>query len=135
MPATFATIEDAERYFRTVLALYGELIDEHWRHLTTHSVRWEDTRQTYAVLCDPKIARGFRQPWFQPLNLWAYWKAISGPILVLRGARSDLLSPNLAAEMRKRNRAASIFQFDNRGHVPPPMAREQINIVIHFLRA
>jgi len=135
MPALFATIEDAETYFRTVLAPYGDLLDEHWRHLTTHSVRWDDRRQGYALLCDPKIAKGFRLPWFQPLNLWAYWEAIKVPVLVLRGARSDLLSFDLAAEMRRRNRLANVFQFDDCGHVPPLMVREQIDVVTQFLQA
>jgi len=135
MPSLFASIEDAEMYFRTVLAPYGDLIDEHWRHLTTHSVRWDDSKQGYVLLCDPKIAKGFRLPWFQPLNLWAYWEAIKVPVLVLRGARSDLLSFDLAAEMRRRNRLANVFQVDDCGHVPPLMAREQIDVVTQFLQA
>jgi pimeloyl-ACP methyl ester carboxylesterase len=135
MPSLFASLEDAEMYFRTVLAPYGDLLDEHWRHLTTHSVRWDDSKQGYVLLCDPKIAKGFRLPWFQPLNLWAYWEAIKVPVLVLRGARSDLLSFDLAAEMRRRNRLANVFQVDDCGHVPPLMAREQIDVVTQFLQA
>ncbi|MBS0530059.1 MAG: alpha/beta hydrolase [Proteobacteria bacterium] len=133
MPALFKTIEDAEKYFRTVLAPYGRLANEHWRHLTHYSVRWDDARQGYVLLCDPAIAKGFRLPWFQPLNLWTYWEAIRAPTLVLRGLHSDLLSSDLAAEMRKRNRLAQVFQFDDCGHVPPLMASEQIDVVAQFL--
>jgi len=133
MPSLFATIEDADKYFRTVLAPYGKLADQHWRHLAEHSVRWDDARQGYAMLCDPAIAKGFRLPWFQPLNLWTYWEAIKVPVLVLRGLQSDLLSFDLAAEMRKRNRCAHLFQFDDCGHVPPLMAQEQIEVVTRFL--
>ena len=81
----------------------------------------------------PTIAKGFRLPWFQPLNLWAYWEAIKVPVLVLRGVHSDLLSFDLAAEMRRRNRMAKVFQFDDCGHVPPLMAPEQIDVVTQFL--
>ena len=95
--------------------------------------RWDDARQGYALLCDPAIANGFRLPWFQPLDLWTYWEAIKVPVLVLRGVHSDLLSFDLAAEMRKRNRFASLFQFDDCGHVPPLMAPEQIEVVTRFL--
>ncbi|MCP3464066.1 alpha/beta fold hydrolase [Bradyrhizobium sp. CCGUVB23] len=133
MPALFKTIEEAETYFRTVLAPYGKLADEHWRHLTEHSVRWDDGRQRYALLCDPAIAKGFRLPWFAALNLWDYWEAIKVPVLVLRGKHSDLLSFDLAAEMRKRNRMANVFHFDDCGHVPPLMAFEQIDVVTKFL--
>jgi len=133
MPPPFKSIEVAETYFRTVLAPYGRLADEHWRHLTVHSVRWDGARQGYVLLCDPTIAKGFGLPWFQSLNLWAYWEAIKVPVLVLRGVHSDLLSFDLAGEMRKRNRMASVFQFDDCGHVPALMAPEQIDVVTQFL--
>lgn len=133
MPSLFKTIEEAETYFRKVLAPYGRLADEHWQHLAEHSVRWDEARQGYALLCDPAIAKGFRLPWFQSLNLWAYWEAIKVPTLVLRGQHSDLLSFDLAAEMRKRNPMANVFQFDDCGHVPPLMAADQIDVVAQFL--
>lgn len=135
MPGGFATIEDGERYFREVLAPYGYLADEHWRHLTIHSLRWDEAKQHHAVLCDPAISKAFNMPWFHPpLDLWKYWEAISVPILVLHGARSDLLSRDLTLQMRKRNRLANVFSFDDCGHMPPLMAPEQIGIVTDFLR-
>src|SRR3954452_23717189 len=39
MPETFATLDAAERYLREVLSPFGEVADEHWAHLTRHSVR------------------------------------------------------------------------------------------------
>ena len=136
MPSSFSTLEEGETYFRKVLAPYGYLSDAHWRHLTVHSLRSDTERKQYAVLCDSAIAKGFKLPWYYPaLDLWKYWEAISVPILVLRGASSDLLSRALMLEMRKRNRQAEVFQFDNCGHVPPLMAPDQINIVTTFLES
>jgi pimeloyl-ACP methyl ester carboxylesterase len=57
------------------------------------------------------------------------------PVLVLHGAKSDLLSRDLTLEMRKRNRRAHIFSVDDCGHVPPLMAPDQIKIVTDFLKA
>ena len=133
MPASFATIEEVEAYLRTVLAPYGQLADAHWRHLAEHSVRWDEAQQRFAMLCDPAIAKAFRSPWFQPLNLWSYWEAIAVPILVLHGAHSDLLSFDLTQQMKKRNRHTSVFSFDDCGHVPPLMAADQIEVVARFL--
>ena len=113
MPASFPTLDAADAYIRTVLAPYGDLSDAQWRHLARHSVRWNAEHQRYDMLCDPAIAKGFRSPWFYPLNLWAYWEAITVPVLVLHGARSDLLSFALTQEMKKRNRGASVFSFDD----------------------
>jgi pimeloyl-ACP methyl ester carboxylesterase len=135
MPTSFTTIEDGERYFRTVLEPYGYLSDEHWRHIAIHSLRWDEERRRYAVLCDPSIAKAFNSPWFYPLDLWKYWEAINVPILVLHGAKSDLLSSELTLEMRKRNRRANVFRFDDCGHVPPLMTRDQIEVVTKFLEA
>jgi pimeloyl-ACP methyl ester carboxylesterase len=133
MPPAFASLEQADQYFRTVLAPYGDLADEHWRHLTQHSIRWDGDR--YAVLCDPAIAYAFRSPWFHPLNLWKYWEAIKVPILVLHGAKSDLLSADLTLEMRKRNPLMKMFRFDECGHVPPLMDPGQIKVVVEFVTA
>jgi pimeloyl-ACP methyl ester carboxylesterase len=135
MPPAFATFEQADRYFRTVLAPYGDLADEHWRHLTQHSIQWDGEREHYVVLCDPAIAYAFRSPWFYPLNLWKYWEAIKVPVLVLHGAKSDLLSADLTLEMRKRNPLTSIFRFDECGHVPPLMNPNQIKVVAEFVTA
>jgi pimeloyl-ACP methyl ester carboxylesterase len=135
MPSSFKTIEDAELYFRTVLAPYGDLADEHWRHLARHSVSWDEERKHFSVLCDPSIAKGFRQPWFYPLDLWKYWDAIKIPILILHGAKSDLLSSDLALEMRRRNRLANVFRFDDCGHVPPLMTSDQSGIITSFLQS
>jgi pimeloyl-ACP methyl ester carboxylesterase len=100
MPASFPIIEKGERYFRKVLEPHGFLSDEHWRHLTTHSLRWDEERKRFAVLCYPAIAKGFKKRWYYPpLDLWKYWEAIKVPILVLRNASSDLLSREMALEM------------------------------------
>jgi pimeloyl-ACP methyl ester carboxylesterase len=135
MPTSFATIEDGETYFRTVLEPYGYLSEEHWHHIAIHSLRWEDERKYYAVLCDPLIAKAFNSPWLYPLDLWKYWEAINVPILVLHGAKSDLLSNDLTQEMRKRNRRANVFRFDDCGHVPPLMTTAQVEVVANFLEA
>jgi pimeloyl-ACP methyl ester carboxylesterase len=62
-----------------------------------------------------------------------YWEAIKVPVPVQRGMHSDLLSFDLAAEMRKRNRFADLFQFDDCEHVPPLMAPERIEVAARFL--
>ena len=135
MPPSFATIEDGEKYFRIVLEPYGCLSDEHWRHIAIHSLHRDEERKRFAVLCDPSIAKGFNSPWFYPLDLWKYWEAIKVPMLVLHGAKSDLLSGNLTLEMRKRNPRASVLRFDDCGHVPPLMTQDQIAVVTNFLQS
>jgi len=84
----------------------------------------------------PAIAKGFKTPWFYaPLDLWKYWEAIKVPMLVLHGAKSDLLSIDLTSEMRRRNRRADLFRFDDRGHARPLMTTDHIVVVTDLLEA
>jgi pimeloyl-ACP methyl ester carboxylesterase len=135
MPATFANLDQAEGYFRRILAPYGDLSDEQWRHITTHSVRWDRMHNLFLMLCDREIARGFRSAWFASLNIWNYWEQISAPTLILHGAKSDLLTPQLCEEMIVRNPNAVVHRFDECGHVPPLFEPHQINLVTDFLIA
>lgn len=133
VPKGFQTIREAELYFRRVLAPFGELEDEHWRHLTVHSVEWKPERQHYASLCDPNIAHAFRNPWHYSMDLWKYWDAIDIPILVVRGQTSDLLPEDVLADMLRRNRNATAYTVQNCGHAPALIAPDQIGIVEAFL--
>jgi pimeloyl-ACP methyl ester carboxylesterase len=135
VPSTFATIDAAEDYFRRILAPYGDLTDAQWRHITMHSVRWDDERKLFVMLCDREIARGFRGAWFASLNIWKYWEQIAVPTLILHGARSDLLTPQLCDEMMARNANAIMHRFHECGHVPPLFEPHQIKVVTDFLAA
>jgi pimeloyl-ACP methyl ester carboxylesterase len=133
MPTAFATFDDAETYFREVLAPFGALSDAQWEHLVRHSIAWDERKELFAMLCDPEIVRAFRNPWHYSIDLWKYWKAIRVPILVLRGEQSDLLPADLADRMERLNPLASVRVFADCGHAPPLLAAEQIAPVVEFL--
>jgi pimeloyl-ACP methyl ester carboxylesterase len=133
MPAAFGTIEDAERYLRKVLAPFGTLEDEHWRHLTRHSVHLDPQQGRYVTLCDPAITHAFRTPSNPGAHLWAFWDAIAVPILVVRGRDSDLLPTYITQEMARRNPRMSLYDVPGCGHAPTLMAPEQIETVTAFL--
>jgi pimeloyl-ACP methyl ester carboxylesterase len=135
MPPEFRNLAEAEAYFREVLAPFGDLPDESWRHITRHSVAWHVGRKGYVMLCDPQIVRAFRNPWNYSLDLWKYWAAIEVPMLVIRGERSDLLPAELARDMMRRNPRAKIVEVKGCGHAPPLMNQEQIECVCDFLNA
>jgi pimeloyl-ACP methyl ester carboxylesterase len=133
MPADFGGLEEVESYLREVLAPFGDLSDEHWTHLARHSVAWHPERGRYVVLWDPQIVRAFRNPWHYSIDLWKYWTAIKVPILVLRGAESDLLTVDLAREMQDRCLFARIREIEGCGHAPPLMCADQIKLVSDFM--
>jgi pimeloyl-ACP methyl ester carboxylesterase len=133
MPADFHDLGEAEAYFREVLAPFGDLPDEHWAHITCHSVAWHASRERYVMLCDPQIVRAFRNPWHYSLDLWKYWTAIKVPILVIRGMESDLLPADLAHQMEQRNLLAKVYEVEGCGHAPTLMGTDQIKLVSDFL--
>jgi len=135
MPVEFRDLGEAERYFREVLAPFGELADEHWMQITRHSVAWDASRERYFMLCDPQIVRAFRNPWHYNLDLWKYWTAIKAPTLVLRGVHSDLLPSDLARDMVRRNPSAKVLEIEGCGHAPTLMNHDQIERVCEFLHA
>lgn len=132
-PTDFETMPAAESYLREVLAPFGDLPDEHWAKLTYHSVALNPETGRYAMLCDPQIVRAFRNPWHYSLDLWKYWMAIKLPILVIRGAHSDLLTAELAETMERRSLFAKIHVVDGVGHAPTLMSQDQIDLVSEFL--
>jgi pimeloyl-ACP methyl ester carboxylesterase len=132
-PKSFETIEQAEVYYRRVLAPFGQLEDAHWRHLTRHSVAWSAEGRRFKPLCDPNIAHAFRNPWHYSVDRWKYWDAIYVPILVVRGQQSDLLPKAVLRDMMRRNRNVRVHTVQNCGHAPALITDDQIEVVTQFL--
>ncbi len=65
--------------------------------------------------------------------LWIAYDRITCPTLLLRGADSDLLSPDTAAEMGRRGPRARLIELPGVGHAPTFVSDEQIDPVEWFL--
>jgi pimeloyl-ACP methyl ester carboxylesterase len=133
-PASFASREAAEMYFRGILAPFGDLTQAQWRHLSDHSIKpLGDGR--FTLRYDRGIPRGFTPPITHRHRLWTAWDRIQCPILLLRGAASDLLLPKTAEEMVRRNPRATLVEVPDCGHAPPLLADAQIRIVEDWLQS
>jgi pimeloyl-ACP methyl ester carboxylesterase len=69
----------------------------------------------------------------EDVDLWPVWDEIRCPVLVLRGAQSDLLLAATAEEMTRRGPGAEVVEIDGTGHAPALMAKDQIEIVREWL--
>ena len=130
---SFATLDELEQYLRIVMAPFGALTDEQWRHFATHSYRRNDDG-SLSLSYDPDIAQAFAGP-LQDVVLWPVWDAIHCPTLVVRGKESDLLLRETAEEMTRRGPRAQLVEFDGIGHAPALMAEDQINVVRAFFES
>jgi len=141
---SFSSIAEVEAYLREACAQFGPLADEHWRHLAEHSVQG-GSGDDYRLRYDPGIGetlRGHADPEFPlgpnifaGIDLWSIWSEIRCPVLVLRGAESDVLRAATVTEMREVKPDLEVVEFAGVGHAPALMSGEQIEAVRRFLLA
>lgn len=68
---------------------------------------------------DPKISQAFSTPSSAPADLWPLYAKITGvPMLVIRGASSDILSAATVARMAREKPNLLQLTVPNRGHTP-----------------
>jgi pimeloyl-ACP methyl ester carboxylesterase len=129
-PPAFATVGELEQYFRTVYQPYGVLTDAQWRRLAETSLRrLPDGRVTPHY--DPAMVRQFvTHP--ADYDQWDAWDALTIPVLVLRGADSDLLLPDVAEAMRNRGPRAVVVTIPGCGHAPALNTPAQFGLVERF---
>jgi pimeloyl-ACP methyl ester carboxylesterase len=129
----FASLDEAERYIRTIAAPFGPHSDAQWRFLTETWLREKDGGGWRAHY-DPRIAEAFQAAMPEKdLELWALYDAVRCPTLVLRGEVSDLLPSATAAQMTRRGPKARLVEFRGIGHAPTLLHEDQIAVVRDFL--
>jgi pimeloyl-ACP methyl ester carboxylesterase len=138
----FDSFDEARAYVREACASFGPLTDEQWEHLARHSVR-QAADGSWALRYDPAIGRAWpSQPdpelpigpeILRGIDLWSTWNAVECPVLVLRGADSDVLLARTVEEMRRRKPGLESVEFGGVGHVPALCDAEQIEAVREFL--
>ena len=128
---TFATYPEIAQYVRSISAPFGLQDDAQWDRVVSTNVRQRPDGR-WGLAYDPGIAVPFRTA-AAPPDLWPIWDRIRCPTLVLRGARSDLLSAVTAAEMSARGPRPQIVEIAGVGHAPMLMSADQVDPVVRFL--
>jgi len=130
-PASFATVTELEKYFRSIYKPYGWLSDSQWRRLTeTSTRRLPDGRVTPHY--DPAMVMQFTHHEDDYLR-WDEWDSLDIPVLCLRGESSDLLLPETAEAMRQRGPCAVVVTIPGCGHAPALNTPQQYALVERFL--
>ncbi len=82
----------------------------------------EDANGVPVLAYDPAIAKGLETKTDAPVvppDLWPLWDGLQGlPVLVVRGALSDLLSAATLEQMAARHAGLATVTVPNRGHAP-----------------
>ncbi|MBN8506507.1 MAG: alpha/beta hydrolase [Burkholderiales bacterium] len=97
-------------------AVFPDWQDPEWRQMVLDTWRGEGDR--WVPDYDPAIAQGLANGSAAP-PLWPLFEAVKNlPMLLLRGALSDLLSRETVAEMQRRLPLLNAVEVPQRGHAP-----------------
>ncbi|WP_443113681.1 alpha/beta fold hydrolase [Herbaspirillum seropedicae] len=133
----FDSFEEAAQYIRTISASFGQHSDEEWHKLAKDVLRQNEQGQ-WVRHYDLALALPFKQTTPEAASaaeqmLWAAYDAIRCPTLLVRGAQSDLLLPEVAQEMTRRGPKAKLVELPDVGHAPTFMHAPQIEVAREFL--
>ena len=127
----YADLAEAERFYREVLASWGKLSDEAYRHLVEHSLRQLPDGKL-GPNYDPAIRTALLGSDARDINLWDIWGAVTQPVLMLRGALSDLLLRCTALGMVARG-GVDLLEVPGAGHAPALMSAAEIQPIVEWL--
>jgi pimeloyl-ACP methyl ester carboxylesterase len=118
VPPTAKTLEAATKMRAALLPGFEDVPEDRWREeVEKHYV---ETEEGLAFNYDPKLRDAVLEAGAQPVpDLWPLFDALTPlPCCLIRGANSNLLMAETAAEMQKRNPEMIYAEVPKRGHVP-----------------
>lgn len=129
-PETYPDIAALEAHLRVVHAPFGALTDAQWRHLAETSAR--SVPGGVMLHYDPAIAAPIVAQPAQAVDMRGLWGQVRIPVLLIRGAESDLLPAETAQAM---GTAAHVrcAEIAGAGHAPALMEADQTALVAEFL--
>jgi pimeloyl-ACP methyl ester carboxylesterase len=134
-PVQFETLQQGIDYAALLAQSFGPLTPEEWREINTPLLH--ERNGAWHFRYDPRIAVPFaattdEQAAAGEAALWGALTAIQAPVLVVRGAQSDLLSRETVEKMVAQGRAVSSVEIPGVGHAPAFVSAGQIEIARRF---
>jgi pimeloyl-ACP methyl ester carboxylesterase len=129
-PETFADVAALEAHLRRVHAPFGALTDAQWRHLAKTSAR--PFEGGLALHYDPAIAEPICEQEPEAVDMRGLWGMVRQPVLLVRGAESDVLERDTALAMAQADHVR-LAEIPDTGHAPALMDAAQIALVAGFL--
>lgn len=129
----FKSLGEAKTFFKTHYSEFGIETETQWDTFTANSV---EQRATNLFVCkaDPGIKNPkssfhlisdlFHHPHkalegiLYDVDLWSIWKKVQCPVLVIRGAKSELLTPFIFKKMQRIHPNTELYEIENAGHAP-----------------
>ena len=126
---TFATIEEVMAWHRENRVGFSAMSDAQQRVMAGHAVKTLSAGG-YTWKMDPAVRSDPRRP--DPEMSWNLARRIPGPVLLVRGGDSDLLSPGIAQRMVSEMQSCRMVEVPGVGHAPTLMEPEAFGPVMEF---
>ncbi len=136
-PLRWPTLDAAAAALWAISSTFGPHTPEQWLALTRPQVV-SDGQGQLKPHYDPQIAVPFRAitPEMAAAGeamLWQAWDSLRLPVLLVRGAESDLLSHATAQAMTLRGPKSQLVEIAGVGHAPTLVQDDQRRVVADFL--
>ena len=128
----FADFESVVMAVRAV-SPFGDMSDDTWRQLTVPLVK-QQADGAWMFRYDPGVSDAFKEGAVHDVDLTAVWDKVSCPVLITRGAESDLLLKETFDQMCRKSAVRGV-EFPHVGHAPMFQEAGQIRVVREFLLA
>ncbi len=133
----YRDLEEAAAAMWVLSQGFGPVPADVWREMSSHMVR-PGADGALTLHYDPAIGSPLRAltPEAAALGeaaLWSVYDQIRAQTLLIRGADSNLLTPETALAMTQRGPLAQLEIWDDCGHAPTLTSADQIQVVADFL--
>ena len=114
---------------------FANVPPERW--LAEARLHYTATETGLKITYDPALREAFLAAFEgPPADLWPLFDACAGlPLALIRGANSDLLTPETTAEMRRRRPDMILAEVPDRAHIPFLDEAESLTAIRTFLKA
>lgn len=130
----FGSMRSVEGWMQLAMANAGSLPAATLSELARRSVKPREAGG-YVLAYDHELPRVWLGDHDRSPEPWSLWEAIRCPVLVVRGARSEVLTAEVVAEMKRRKPAMSVIEIAGAGHFPHLMDSGQTAPIEAWLAA
>lgn len=126
--------EGAEILRRLSDALFPQFSDEDWLMLARGT--WREVEGSLVLAYDPALAKTLESIDLEAPRppLWFLFEGLKRvPVLVVRGANSDLLSPETVSAMQEAHPCLDTVTVPGQGHAPMLAGRELVQRIARFV--
>lgn len=128
----FDNLNDAKKHLKMIYSQFGINTEEDWDYITKHSFILNKSGK-YQMNYDSSVVNGVKtNSKSKDINIWSIWHKILCPLLVIHGAKSDILLQSTIDKMKK-TKNFDLYTVNEAGHAPALLGLDQIEAVNKWL--